>query len=381
MRTFSTLAVLAASLLVKDVFASPLGTRSDVVVEVSEEVTVVQGPDGKLTTGQAVAVKTVTNGAAPPVQQAPASVAPPASSATVFQQENKAAKSSPPPAAKPTTTAVAQPAPTTLATSAKTSAAPSSVPSSTTPTTSGGGKRGLAYNDVSLLADFPSNGKISWAYNWASGTKGNMPKGVEYVPMLWGNTAEFTKGWKAAADSALASGSTHLLGFNEPDHPVPQANIDWKTAQGDWKTYMNQYVGKAKLGSPAVTNGVTGSDGHIWGLDWLNKFMSDGEVAKTVDFIAVHWYGGPQASVAESLADLQQHMRDSNKAANGRPVWLTEFQYLGPGDAADFVSKAVQWMDEPAQSYIERYSYFMVSQGSMIDGAKLSKVGNSFATA
>jgi O-glycosyl hydrolase len=208
-----------------------------------------------------------------------------------------------------------------------------------------------------------------------------MPKGVEYVPMLWGNTDGFTGGWKAAADKAIASGSTHLLGFNEPDHPAPQSNIDWQTAQKSWNTYMTQYSGKAKLGSPAVTNGVTGSDGHIWGLDWLNKFLSDDGVAKTVDFVAVHWYGGPQASVAESLADLQKHMNDAKTTAKGKPVWLTEFQYLGPGDASDFVSQAVQWMDKPEQSYIERYSYFMVSQGSLVQGNTLSKLGSAFATA
>src|SRR5262249_45115838 len=93
---------------------------------------------------------------------------------------------------------------------------------------SGGNKKGIAYNDVSYFQAF--NGyNVGWAYNWASSPSGSIPSGIEYVAMLWGNRPSITSTWKANAQAAINSGSTHLVAFNEPDMPS-QSNIDPTTA-------------------------------------------------------------------------------------------------------------------------------------------------------
>jgi hypothetical protein len=44
-------------------------------------------------------------------------------------------------------------------------------------------KRGASFNTASQVT--PMAGTIGWAYNWNHVKDGNMPSGVEYVPMLW----------------------------------------------------------------------------------------------------------------------------------------------------------------------------------------------------
>lgn len=83
-----------------------------------------------------------------------------------------------------------------------------------------GGKRGFAYNDCGLVNNFATGGGkgVSWAYNWDSNHNG-LSAPVNYVPMLWGDIPEHTNRWSSNADKMIAQGSTHLLSFNEPDHP------------------------------------------------------------------------------------------------------------------------------------------------------------------
>jgi hypothetical protein len=45
------------------------------------------------------------------------------------------------------------------------------------------GKRGVAYNDASLVLAFQKYLEITWAYNWADVTL-DIPLSIEYVPML-----------------------------------------------------------------------------------------------------------------------------------------------------------------------------------------------------
>ena len=55
--------------------------------------------------------------------------------------------------------------------------------------------------------------RISWMYNWADEAGGDVPAGKEYVPMLWGADSGHTSNWNDEATAAIASGSTHLLGW------------------------------------------------------------------------------------------------------------------------------------------------------------------------
>jgi hypothetical protein len=96
---------------------------------------------------------------------------------------------------------------------------------SASPTTDTFKKRGLAYNDAALTQFFiGSNSEVSWAYNWGQETSG-LASGLEYVPMLWNNDPSLIGPWATAASNAIASGSSHLFSFNEPD-VGSQANMD-----------------------------------------------------------------------------------------------------------------------------------------------------------
>lgn len=54
------------------------------------------------------------------------------------------------------------------------------------------------------------------------------------MPMLWDSE---TNGWTQKVEAALESGSTAILGFNEPDLNT-QSNIDPSTAATLYKEYI-----------------------------------------------------------------------------------------------------------------------------------------------
>jgi hypothetical protein len=168
------------------------------------------------------------------------------------------------------------------------------------------------------------------------------------------------------ASKAIAAGSTHLLGFNEPDL-ASQSNLDYSTAAQGWTTYMEPFAGKAKLVSPAVTNG-----GSPMGLTWLKNFLGSCSSC-TVDAVAIHWYNGGDA------AAFKQYVSDAYAAGGNRPVWVTEFQASGSvAEQQAFLTEVMAWMD--SSSMVERYAYFMASDGILCTGNSLSALGNTFAT-
>ncbi|KAJ9648765.1 hypothetical protein H2199_000678 [Coniosporium tulheliwenetii] len=271
----------------------------------------------------------------------------------------------------PTTSAASSAIESSAAASSAVQRRPSSS-SSTTPTAStptvravGAGKRGLAYNNAALCAPFASSNLITWGYNWAQTSSGLNSK-YNFVPMLWGTNSMFTNGWAATASSFIANGGTHLLAFNEPDH-AQQANMAPAVAAAAYKTHMQPFAGKAKLGSPAVTNG-----GGDMGLTWLSNFMSACSGC-TIDFVAVHWYDS-----VNNVEYFKNHITSAH-TKTGKPVWLTEFGTIDGSDAqkAEFLRKVLPWLD--AQDWIERYAYFMVSDGMMVNGGAMSAQGSAYA--
>ena len=409
---FSGLAVLATSLLVKDVIGGPLRKRDYVVdnVLITEMVTVFQNPDGSLSTADnAIPVSTATSLGTSIVESATSVVvssstpdATPSVPSVSSSQAVSSLEGSPSASAAPSTaTAVADKAaavpeespivaiekasskpavlPTTLSkvAAASTTSIPVSKPSaSTSPSTgSSGDKRGLAYNDPTLLTSFTTiaGAKTNWAYNWGSSPGGTIPAGLEFVPMLWGLRSEDTTGWKAAATSAIKSGSTHLLAMNEPDLGT-QSNISPPVAAQGYIDNMQQFSSASvKLVSPAITNGPITSG---MGVAWLGDFLTHcGNLKCTIDAIALHWYGE-----ATNFADFKQHVSDVYAAGGGRPLWITEFQGFGStADQQAFLAQALPFLD--SLSYVERYAYFMVAQDNLVSGNTVSALGKTFATA
>lgn len=149
-------------------------------------------------------------------------------------------------------------------------------------------KRGLAFNDGVDISGFSHSAMITWGYNWYSDTW-QVTNEIEFGPMLWGIKMDLPdvfspNAWKWVDSGDQLSGvkTTHVLSFNEPDHPA-QANMDVGTAIAWHQYYFEQFIGRALIGSPAVTNG---------GYDWLNTFLYNCDLHEGchVDFVTVHWY-------------------------------------------------------------------------------------------
>jgi len=228
-----------------------------------------------------------------------------------------------------------------------------------------GGKRGLAYNNADLVsALIQGSTTVSWAYNWGS-SSALIPSELEYVPMLWGLGSDHTANWVSAANSAISSGSTHLLAFNEPDHEG-QSNIDPATCAQGYLQHMQPFAGRAKLGAPAVTNG-----GGSMGLSYLRSFLSACQGC-TIDFVPMHWYDD-----YSNVEYFKSHIEEAHAAAGGRPIWITEFGATGSeAEQAAFLEQVIPWLE--STGYVDRYAYFYVdgilTQSTLIKNAFLSVV-------
>ncbi|BGP23877.1 glycoside hydrolase [Rhodotorula toruloides] len=237
--------------------------------------------------------------------------------------------------------------PQQAATSSKTStlagseSAPTKAPSTNLKTC----KKGTGYNDAKLTLQL----NLCWAYNWAAAPGGTLGNGVMYVPMLWGNTDQYTTDWDKNARAAISAGATHVFGFNEPDLDT-QSNISPKDAADAWKQHIEPLAGSAKLVSPAVTNGVKSASGAPMGVAWLKEFMA-ACTGCTIDAFALHWYDAA-SNTAYFTSYLEQASKDLAK-----PIWLTEFMSTGSAtDQATFLKFADPWLEK--QTFIEKYAAF-----------------------
>ena len=191
--------------------------------------------------------------------------------------------------------------------------------------------------------------------------------------MLWSDASDLTSIWSPNVEYAIAkSGTDALLAFNEPDGCWEgQSCMNVSRSAASYKTWIQPFAGRVRLGAPAVTNAE--ADGV--GLDWLAQFMAACEGC-TVDFIPLHFYG--------SVLDRAALGRFVEKAHDrfGLPVWVTEF---GPeGGNADmalgWLRSVLGWLD--GQTYVERYAYFMDRAGEPYlinaNGTGMSPIGKVY---
>ena len=111
------------------------------------------------------------------------------------------------------------------------------------------------------------------------------------------------------------------------------------------------------------------------GTTWLSEFFTACNGECKVDFVAFHWYAD-----ASNFAYFQQQVQDviSTAQANGvSKVWLTEFGATGSdADVSSFLSQAMEYLD--GQEAVERYAYFMASDGILLSGNGLSALGELY---
>lgn len=232
-------------------------------------------------------------------------------------------------------------------------------------------KRGAAYNEAGTVGSLSSQGTIGWAYDWNMWSNGILPTGIEFVPMLWGS--KMFGDWFTAIETALSSGACYIMGFNEPDMPE-QANMLPDVAAKSYNEYITPLSGRAKLVTPAVTNGV----GENLGLTWMRSFLEQcTECGLSV--LAVHWYG-------ESADDFEQFVNDAIDLANEfklESTWVTEFalsQDMTAGAASqtsvDFLNRVIPWLNE--KEGVGRYAYFMCKDGFLLSDGGLSISGQAY---
>lgn len=232
-------------------------------------------------------------------------------------------------------------------------------------------KRGAAYNDISTVSALAKGGTVSWAYNWAGSLSGNLPDGIEFVPMLWG--AKDFGGWATAIQTLLSSGTNYILGFNEPDIEG-QASMGAADAATSYKKYITPYAGKAKLISPAVTSSTNNGQG----LSWFSQFIQQCTECK-ISGLAVHWYG-PDAADFKAFVQKAMKVASDNNLSE---LWITEFALAPNGDIskdpaaiASFLKEIVPWLD--GQSGVTRYSYFMCADSYLLNGKTLNQAGQAY---
>lgn len=188
------------------------------------------------------------------------------------------------------------------------------------------GKRGLCFNDASLTRRYSlsgQNSRVSWAYNWyfqacpLGQPNCGLNPALDFIPMLYSDSSEFTSQWPRAAESAIANSLPALFSFNEPDACFAglSACMSVERAVAAYKQYMMPYAGRIALGTPAVTNA-----GAPYGLTWLKRFMDACDGCR-FDFVNIHWYSNKHAG----LGYLQDHIAEAKRVTGHRRIMLTEF--------------------------------------------------------
>lgn len=271
-----------------------------------------------------------------------------------------------------TTTSKVSAAATTTSTSTKVTLTSTTTTVAAPAATTIAKKRGIPYNNPAYTPLWFWSFPTTWIYNWGQTPGASYLSGpstrFEFIPMLWSNAASLTSSWATNAATAIASGTTALLAFNEPDLNT-QSNMDPVTAAKAYMQYMQPFAGQAKLVSPAVTNG-----GAPMGLAWMQNFLGNCS-ACTVDYIALHWYDS-----ATNFPYLQWQLTQAWTMFQ-KPIWLTEFGASGTdAQVSAFLQQAIPWLD--AQPWVARYSYFMAAPGIMINSTtnQLSGQGFTYAT-
>ena len=191
-----------------------------------------------------------------------------------------------------------------------------------------------------------------WHYSWNWELQDNYPDDVEFVPMIWGVNSTSTSILSNIASLVDNGDVTHLLGFNEPDL-VSQANMTVDQAVESWERIEDT---GATLGSP-----VTAAPLNSWMIDFKTRAMDEN---LQVDFVAVHWYGPPNA--ANFINKINEVFDQYQK-----PIWISEFAVRDPGattiennqyspeQVLEFMEAVLPELEE--MEFVHRYAWFSTS--------------------
>lgn len=266
-----------------------------------------------------------------------------------------------------------------------TTAVPSTASSSPVSSTksAAGKKRGIlasGSDQDALVSAFDNSSKITWLCNWYSAPPPNLGSHIEFVPQDYGkesNTAPKYE-WTTNAKQAIAKGAKYFLGFGEPEAPdtaTMHTNMDPQDAvtlyMKDLQPYAEQGI---KVGAPAVLQPDPD-------LAWLKQFLSlcDSAGCK-YDFIAIHWVWS--ATPAERVQDFKDTINNATAMANGKKVWVDNFQASGTNEEQQqWLSQVLPWLED--NEAVERYAYVSPSRstgtGFLNADGSMSSLGEFYA--
>ncbi|WWC91813.1 uncharacterized protein L201_006760 [Kwoniella dendrophila CBS 6074] len=223
--------------------------------------------------------------------------------------------------------------------SASSSASAASQSSSVSVSTASG--LGLSWQSYQKLSNTKG---LGWYYNWGiyPMSMGN----IEFVPCIWGEAT--INDW----DGTVPSGSTHILGFNEPDQGSAAGGSNLNatyaaTLHQKWTTKLK--TKNVKIGTPAVARGS---------VSWFNGWLKACNGQCKYDFVPIHFYG-------TNANDMITYIKTF--PSGGKPIWLTEVACLDFSSGQkctlqenkDFMKTAITWFKSTeGQKYIERWSWF-----------------------
>ena len=200
-------------------------------------------------------------------------------------------------------------------------------------------KKGIAGN-------IEANLDVDWLYNWSLDR--DSPLNWEYVPIRQ------VRYWPPLDQDWRTRGSTHLLGYNEPDRP-DQANMSVADAISSWPDLLGTGL---RVGSPAPSDGGRSS--------WLYPFMTQADAdGLRVDFVPVHYYWCFNPADPNGAATQMYNFLKATYDVVKRPLWITEWNnganWTGCGDPTFAQQQAtiaamIDMLDNAP--FVERYAPF-----------------------
>ncbi len=195
---------------------------------------------------------------------------------------------------------------------------------------------------------------LDWFYTWGSSKPADVPKSIDFIPMVWGYWGN-NSGIAKTGEAAKAAGIHELLGFNEPDQ-IKQSNLSVKKVLDVWPEMMKTGL---RLGSPGCVHPDS---------PWMKEFMKGVDERKLrVDFICMHSYGGTDANAFMNQLESIHRMYH-------RPLWITEFacgdwqaksveqNHHKPAMVLKFMQQVLPRLEK--SPFVERYAWFSASSNS-----------------
>ena len=242
------------------------------------------------------------------------------------------------------------------------------------PAAGAGDKKGVAFGLPAESADRSLAAlQVDWYYNWTV-RPSSQASAACFVPMYWGH------GWQLGTLSRdLPRRTSELLVYNEPDRTT-QSNRSVEEVVGEWPLLERV---SDRISAPAARP-----------FDrWMRTFMQEaGEKQLKVDFVAIHWYAGPDSrrflKYIDGVHDLY-----------GLPIWVTEFAVTDwkakkhgtpnrftEDDVIRFIEEVLPELER--RDYVERYAWLaaVTSKESlrpsrlMASDGKLTRVGEAYAS-